>query len=81
LGGGISGMTVGYPLKSGTRLVPVPNCKGRKFDLIFADTLSGKVSRLEEALAPLQLGGIYIIEMIRSRSNFGPQATRRKFQY
>jgi predicted O-methyltransferase YrrM len=35
---------------------------GRKFDLIFADTWAGKFEHLEDALALLEIGGIYIID-------------------
>jgi predicted O-methyltransferase YrrM len=36
--------------------------KGRQFDLIFADTWPGKFDHLEDALALLRIGGLYVID-------------------
>jgi len=44
--------------------------KGSQFDLIFADTWSGKFDHLEEALTMLRPGGIYIIDDLLPQPNW-----------
>lgn len=46
--------------------------RGRKFDLIFADTWPGKFDHLEEALALLQFGGIYVVDDLLPQLNWPP---------
>jgi predicted O-methyltransferase YrrM len=43
---------------------------GRKFDLIFADTWPGKFDHLDEALALLQPGGIYLVDDLLPQPNW-----------
>jgi predicted O-methyltransferase YrrM len=43
---------------------------GRKFDLIYADAWPGKFSHLDEALALLRPGGIYIIDDLLPQANW-----------
>jgi predicted O-methyltransferase YrrM len=43
---------------------------GDKFDLIFADAWPGKYSELDEALALLKIGGIYVIDDMDPQSNW-----------
>ncbi|PZX51409.1 O-methyltransferase [Algoriphagus chordae] len=40
----------------------IKNYRGEQFDLIFADAWPGKYSELEETLALLKIGGIYIVD-------------------
>jgi len=49
--------------------------RGRKFDLIFADTWPGKFDHLEEALGLLQPGGIYTIDDLLPQPNWPPGHT------
>lgn len=44
--------------------------KGQKFDLIFADTWSGKYRLLNEALDLLNIGGLYIIDDMLPQPNW-----------
>ncbi len=44
--------------------------KGASFDLIFADTWIGKFERLEETLALLKPGGIYVIDDLLPQPNW-----------
>jgi len=36
--------------------------RGRQFDVIFADTWAGKFERLDDALALLAVGGLYVVD-------------------
>ncbi len=44
--------------------------RGRQFDLIFADTWPGKFDHLEEALALLRIGGLYVIDDLLPQPNW-----------
>ncbi len=44
--------------------------KGSQFDLIFADTWSGKFDHLADALAMLRPGGLYIIDDLLPQPNW-----------
>lgn len=44
--------------------------KGRKFDFIFADTWPGKYDRLDDALALLNPGGLYVIDDMLPQPNW-----------
>jgi predicted O-methyltransferase YrrM len=46
--------------------------KGRKFDYLFADTWPGKYDHLDEALALLKPGGLYIIDDMLPQPNWPP---------
>lgn len=48
----------------------IKNYTGEKFDLIFADTWPGKYNTLEETLALLKPGGIYLIDDMKPQSNW-----------
>ena len=48
----------------------VKNNKGQKFDYIFADTWHGKYLMLDEALAMLKPGGLYIIDDMLRQPNW-----------
>ncbi|MEX2594138.1 MAG: class I SAM-dependent methyltransferase [Anditalea sp.] len=50
---------------------------GQKFDFIFADTWHGKYLLLEETLAMLQRGGIYIIDDMLPQANW-PEGHAKK---
>jgi predicted O-methyltransferase YrrM len=43
---------------------------GRRFDLIFADTWPGKFDHLENALALLRIGGLYVIDDLLPQPNW-----------
>lgn len=44
----------------------------RKFDLVFADTWPGKYFQLEEVLAMVQPGGLYIVDDMTAQPNWPP---------
>jgi predicted O-methyltransferase YrrM len=44
--------------------------RGRQFDLIFADTWPGKFDHLEDALALLRIGGLYVIDDLLPQPNW-----------
>ncbi len=44
--------------------------QGRQFDLIFADTWPGKFDHLEDALALLRIGGLYVIDDLLPQPNW-----------
>ena len=44
--------------------------KGSQFDLIFADSWSGKFDHLEEALTILRPGGLYVIDDLLPQPNW-----------
>ncbi len=46
------------------------NAGGSSFDLIFADSWSGKFSELDEALAALQPGGFYVVDDLSPQPNW-----------
>ncbi|MGE0823108.1 MAG: O-methyltransferase [Candidatus Binatia bacterium] len=48
------------------------NLAEQKFDYIFADTWPGKYNHLDEALALLKLGGLYIIDDMLPQPNWPP---------
>ncbi len=48
----------------------IASLKGQKFDLIFADTWSGKYRLLEETLSLLKPGGLYIIDDMLPQTNW-----------
>lgn len=48
----------------------IKNYSGEAFDLIFADAWPGKYSELEETLALLKIGGIYVIDDMDPQSNW-----------
>lgn len=48
----------------------IKNYSRDKFDLIFADTWPGKYSELEEVLALLKVGGMYIIDDMDPQPNW-----------
>lgn len=48
----------------------ITSLKGQQFDLIFADTWSGKYQMLEEALSLLKPGGLYIIDDMLPQPNW-----------
>ena len=43
---------------------------GAKFDLIFADTWPGKFDHLEDALALLKIGGLYVVDDLLPQPNW-----------
>jgi predicted O-methyltransferase YrrM len=49
--------------------------KGQTFDFIFADTWPGKYDHLDEALALLKPGGLYLIDDMLPQSNWPPGHT------
>lgn len=48
----------------------IKDYKGNKFDLIFADAWPGKYSDLDEVLALLKKGGMYIIDDMTAQANW-----------
>lgn len=48
----------------------VKNKEGQKFDYIFADTRHGKYLLLDEVLAMLNIGGLYIVDDLLPQSNW-----------
>ena len=46
--------------------------KGQSFDFIFADTWPGKYDHLDEALALLKPGGLYIVDDMSPQPNWPP---------
>jgi len=48
----------------------ISNYSGDKFDLIFADAWPGKYSELDETLALVNLGGIYVIDNMDEQPNW-----------
>jgi predicted O-methyltransferase YrrM len=48
----------------------IRNIKGRRFDLIFADTWSGKYRLLSETLELLSTGGLYVIDDMLHQPNW-----------
>jgi predicted O-methyltransferase YrrM len=51
--------------------------KGRTFDYIFADTWPGKYDHLDEALALLKPGGLYLIDDMLPQPNWPPGHDRK----
>jgi predicted O-methyltransferase YrrM len=47
--------------------------EGRKFDLVFADALPGKYTDLEDALALVKVGGIYVVDDMLPQPNWPPE--------
>lgn len=48
----------------------ITNYSGDKFDLIFADAWPGKYSELDETLALINVGGIYVIDDMDEQPNW-----------
>jgi predicted O-methyltransferase YrrM len=48
----------------------IKECKGAKFDLIFADTWPGKYGAIEEILDMVKLGGFYVIDDMSVQPNW-----------
>jgi predicted O-methyltransferase YrrM len=48
----------------------IGSLKGQQFDLIFADTWSGKYRLLDEALALVRPGGVYVIDDMLPQPNW-----------
>jgi predicted O-methyltransferase YrrM len=48
----------------------IKNIAGQRFDFIFADTWSGKYQMLDEVLALLNLGGLYVIDDMLPQPNW-----------
>jgi predicted O-methyltransferase YrrM len=48
----------------------IKNYLGESFDLIFADAWPGKYSELDETLALLKIGGIYVIDDMNPQPNW-----------
>ena len=46
------------------------NYKGKKFDLIFADTWAGKYNTLDKTLSLVKIGGLYVIDDMMAQSNW-----------
>lgn len=42
----------------------------RQFDLVFADTWAGKFTHVDEALALVRIGGVYIVDDLLPQSNW-----------
>jgi predicted O-methyltransferase YrrM len=61
--------------EEGTRWIK--NYKGEKFDLIFADAWPGKYSEIEETLDLIKIGGFYVIDDMKSQSNW-PEGHQEK---
>ena len=56
--------------QDGGEFVQALGRQGRRFDLIFADTWPGKYYLLDEALALLAPGGLYVIDDMLSQPNW-----------
>ena len=48
----------------------IKNYKKEKFDLVFADAWPGKYSEIEEILDLLKIGGLYIIDDMKTQPNW-----------
>ena len=48
----------------------ISDAKGRSYDLIFADAWPGKFSHLDETLALLKIGGVYIADDLLPQANW-----------
>ena len=48
----------------------IKNYNGAKFDLIFADAWPGKYSEIDEILGLVKVGGMYIIDDMKSQPNW-----------
>lgn len=48
----------------------LPQYKGERFDLIFADAWPGKYSCLDEVLKLVKVGGFYVIDDMRKQTNW-----------
>lgn len=48
----------------------IKNYKGKKFDLIFADTWPGKFNELEETLELVKSGGFYVIDDMKTQPDW-----------
>ncbi len=48
----------------------IQNYTGEKFDLLFADTWPGKYSKIEETLDLVKVGGFYIVDDMRTRTDW-----------
>jgi predicted O-methyltransferase YrrM len=46
---------------------------GKSYDLIYADTWPGKFTHLDEALALLKVGGIYLVDDLLPQPNWPPE--------
>ena len=61
---------VAFKLEDGAAFLA--QMQGRKFDLIFADTWPGKFDHLDQALALLRAGGIYLVDDLLPQPNWPP---------
>jgi predicted O-methyltransferase YrrM len=61
---------VTFPLADGAAFLAT--LKDRAFDFIFADTWPGKYEHLEEALALLKPGGLYLVDDMLPQANWPP---------
>ncbi|WP_340200834.1 O-methyltransferase [Ascidiimonas sp. W6] len=61
--------------KDGTEWIK--NYAGDGFDLIFADAWPGKYSELEEVLALVKIGGLYVIDDMQAQANW-PEGHQQK---
>lgn len=55
----------------------IKNYQGAAFDLIFADAWPGKYSEIEETLALLKIGGLYVIDDMLAQPNW-PEGHQEK---
>jgi predicted O-methyltransferase YrrM len=64
---------VTFAVTDGATLLVTLLGEGRKFDLIFADALPGKYTSLEDALALVKVGGMYVVDDMLPQPNWPPE--------
>jgi len=61
---------VTFAVGDGTRRLASLVAEGRTFDLIFADAWPGKYTSLDEALALVRVGGLYVVDDMLPQPNW-----------
>jgi predicted O-methyltransferase YrrM len=61
---------VTFAVEDGAARLDALRGEGRAFDLVFADTWAGKYTHLEDALALVKIGGLYVVDDMRPQPNW-----------
>jgi predicted O-methyltransferase YrrM len=61
---------VSFVIADGERYLEELLAAGRSFDLVFADAIPGKYTRLEEALGLVKPGGLYVVDDMLPQPNW-----------
>jgi len=64
---------VTFVLQDGGRWLESLQAESRTFDLVFADTWAGKYTHLDEALALVRVGGLYVVDDMLPQPSWPPE--------